>query len=357
MRTQLPFDPNISVTRLQSAFNNTSTSYKFYWFISLLEILGEKQEQKILVPEILTRMIVNAWYPIHYFKLSFGVQDKLSDNVRMIQDRIGIPVNLNKRDLHQELNAIQDKSIEKSIRNLGTNVLYRFLSPWIPFVSNLDTIERSKKYENNCPYAIEGKAITLHPTWHKYLLEYRKILLDFCYWNLTLYLQARNPNTPNIPNKLIKPISRSSLVAQRQYWEIVFEKNPNLSSIYTGIPLAKDNYDLDHFIPWSFVTHDLLWNLIPSDRKLNISKGNKLPSLDLYLSKFSELQQFGIRIVSKEQPNNKRLEDFTQLGYSIPDLTGMPPQTFKALYYKTMSPMIQIAENMGFERWNIHTSL
>ena len=38
------------------------------------------------------------------------------------------------------------------------------------------------------------------------------------------------------------------------------------------------SYDLDHFLPWKFVAHNQLWNLIPVDPRANRSKSDHFPS-------------------------------------------------------------------------------
>ena len=47
--------------------------------------------------------------------------------------------------------------------------------------------------------------------------------------------------------------------------------------IYSGESITASRFDLDHFIPCSYVANDELWNLIPMERRLNSSKSNKLP--------------------------------------------------------------------------------
>ena len=42
--------------------------------------------------DIVIRMVANAWYPIHYFKLSFGKSDSLFDIVMDLQQITGIPI-------------------------------------------------------------------------------------------------------------------------------------------------------------------------------------------------------------------------------------------------------------------------
>jgi len=63
-----------------------------------------------------------------------------------------------------------------------------------------------------------------------------------------------------------------------QLWQ-AYSSQIDLISIYTGHYI--ENFDIDHFIPWSFVTHDQLWNLAPIEKSLNSSKSNKLPGQNL----------------------------------------------------------------------------
>ena len=71
-----PPQSNVLPTHLLSqVFNDTTLTYKYYWFISILQIYNETNESKINIFDIVSRMIANAWYPIHYFHLSFGKQD------------------------------------------------------------------------------------------------------------------------------------------------------------------------------------------------------------------------------------------------------------------------------------------
>lgn len=57
--------------------------------------------------------------------------------------------------------------------------------------------------------------------------------------------------------------------------------------MFTGNPIDANKYDVDHFIPWSFVMNDELWNLMPMDSSLNSSKSNKLPRWNPYFSTFA----------------------------------------------------------------------
>lgn len=353
----IPHSDILSTNRLGRVFNNTSATYKFFWFVSIMQIHAQKESSRIDVWDIVIRMVANAWYPIHYFRLSFGKSDSLFDIVMELQDITQIPIDAKKEDIIMELKAnLNDKRIKDLLNILTLNVPYRFLSPWINYTSNIDTIRRSQSFQNGCLYALhkdeKGFYIELNPIWNNYLNNHYNILVDFAYWNLTLFLQVRNPNVPNIPNKLIKTESRNSLTPQRHYWDYVMHQGLTVNCIYTGNILEPGNYDLDHFIPWSFVSHDLLWNLMPADGSINSSKSNKLPDLDKYLPRLATAHQQAIKICLSNHYNGKKiLEDYLSLGFTPQELVDMDYTHLIDCFKRTYSPMNQIALNMGFETW------
>ena len=63
-----------------------------------------------------------------------------------------------------------------------------------------------------------------------------------------------------------------------------------IRDVFTGQPVKKKKYDIDHFIPWSFVMNDELWNLMPMDASLNSSKSNRLPKWNPFFQNFAQNQ-------------------------------------------------------------------
>jgi hypothetical protein len=125
-------------------------------------------------------------------------------------------------------------------------------------------------------------------------------------------MQARNPNVPGVINKLRAPTMRQ-LTAARDFWRFVrsdFErvgKAAQFKDIYSGQQLG-DSFSIDHFLPWSFVVHDLLWNLTPVEPATNSNKSDVLPGLDLYFPRLAKLHFSAIEIARKRP---KFLADYT----------------------------------------------
>ena len=139
--------------------------------------------------------------------------------------------------------------------------------------------------------------------------------------------------------------------AQRKFWNITINEGLEVRCLYTDKLLEERDYDLDHFIPWSFVSHDLLWNLMPADSSINSSKSNKLPDLNLYLPKLAEAHQAALRINLEKGKQVKLLEDYLSLGHTPQDLVKMDREHLLDCFYQTFTPLFQIAQNMGFESW------
>ena len=346
----------LSTNRIGKIFDNTSATYKYFWFLSIMQIHAKTENLNINVWDIVTRMVANAWYPIHYFKLSFGKSDSLYGIVNQLHKEINVPIDVGVEAVIEGIKSYNESPlVKKLLRTLTSYVPYKFLSPWLGSSTDREIVRRSQMLENDCLYSIHKEGtdfyININPKWNDFLHRHYNVLMDFAYWNLTLFLQARNPNVPAIPNKLIRPEVRNSLAAQHRYWNDIIRLSGAVNCIYTGRELYINEYELDHFIPWSFVSHDLLWNLIPADGSINSSKSNRLPDLNIYLPKLASMQLHGLKTFVKSDKKSKILEDFISLGYTANELVNMSDVEFLNIIERTFTPMNQIALNMGFETW------
>jgi hypothetical protein len=355
----LPNSDAQPIRSLSHAFDKTTATYKYFWFISILQIYAIKKEEKIPVRDILARMVANAWYPVHYFKLSFGKLDSLFDTVVYLQQSLHIPIDAK---VNEVVNALTQNYHTKDVRDrllkLSIHVPYRFLNPWINNQDNKQVVAQSQRYKGGCPYGLFTEEderemyIRINPMWSDYMITHYRILLDFAYWNLTNFLQVRNPNVPAISEKLTRADHRHSLSKQRIYWNRVIEIKGSLRCIYTDREIRIGEYDIDHFIPWSFVSHDLLWNLVPADRSINSSKSNRLPDLTEYLPKLARVQREALQAVLNQGASQlSALDDYISLGFTPSELSEMSEEKFTEVFKRTIIPIHQLAANMGFEAW------
>ncbi len=340
---RLPHSPILPVNLLAACFNNTTATYKFYWLLSILQEV-ENGNTSIMKKNLFARMISNAWYTVNYFHVSFGQLDKIQEAVQLAHHTEKIPIDKNLDSVFLMLSMTTNRITEKQLWHFNNNVPHWFLSPWFPRIQRTGIYQASKSFDNECLYALYDDRIEINPNWIDYLISNVRMLKDFCYWNLSLFLQTKNPNVPDIPNKLIKPATRNNLTKQRlQFWDLVINELGNIECIYTERKLTVGNYAVEHFIPYNFVSHDLIWNLIPADKSFNSSKSDKLPPLEKYFPKFYSLQKKAVEIIKIKAPKSKLLEDYLTI---FPDLNNnFTEEKFK----ERIQPLITIAANNGFE--------
>lgn len=346
---------------LGQVFKDTTNSYKLVWFLAILSLMKRSENRSLLLADIFTEMAVAAWHPVCLYRLSLGRQDKLQDVIQEIQQSSGLPPNATPEAIRKFVagSAAAKAKLEFFERYVPT----RFLTPW--FADKLrgerDDATRTREIQTMAtasqttpfasPYYFERDSIRLNDSWRSFLTENLGVVQSFAEYHLALYLQARNPNVPGVVNKLRAPTARQ-LTAARDFWRLVrgeFQKAgrpTEFKDIYSERQLA-DSFSVDHFLPWSFVVHDLLWNLTPVEASTNSSKNDVLPDLELYLPRLAKLH-FGAIEVAKRRP--KLLEDYSDcFKQDVSGLLALGEGGFIAKYREVIVPQAQIAMNQGFQ--------
>lgn len=368
---ELPDERNLPVHSLAGVFKHVRNSYKFFWLLALLKNIEASTAPHLFIDRLLADMVAQVWYPVTYFRLSFGKQDKLERIVRTVRAETNLDRDASYQSVRATVNDVLKHKGESMdiIKNLERYVPYRFLTPW--FSSKLRGIKDHKK--NRCiaelaerffasearlplyRFTEQGNAIELPPRWHQYLTRHRRFIRDFCLWNLILFLQKRNPNVPNLADKLFPPQTRN-LTSARQFWRSVLAENHTIDCIYTGETLTSAPYDIDHFLPWSFVSHDQIWNLVPVDSEANASKSDTLPSLSAYFDSFASLQHTALTVALEER-KRKQIDEYALLfGRDKPALESFSEDEFTARLRERIAPLSQIASNMGYQHSWRYTS-
>lgn len=342
-------------------------SYKMYWLLGILDevALGNTE---IEFKKIISRMIVYSWYPILQYKLNYGIFDNLKKPVNYIAIKYNLPNNYDENKLLDFIYSNDDKELNKMMKELTYNVPYRLLSPFFTdklkgqkdSIKNKMITELSLESEN-CLYKIvkgDKDKIILNEGWKDYLQKNYKVIKGWIYYKIVCFLQKRNPNVPAIAFKIETPKSRNLTRATTLWKEIIISKNIN--DIYTGMDFTKENYDklgvlsIDHFIPWSFVLHDEMWNLTPTFKNINSSKSDNLPSYQEYIDKFCSVQYEAFSYLC-DKKKDKDLEcyiDVMRLENPFEFLKYKSREEFNDKLKQTISPIYQIALNQGFEVLN-----
>jgi hypothetical protein len=349
---------------LGQVFNDTAASYKFYWLLGLLRLIEHTTTATFSETEIVEEMVVAAWHPVCFYRLSLGMQDKLQKAVLQLRDKALMANDSKPEEIRPHL--MQSESSRARVRDLTNLVPTRFLSPW--FSSELRGVDghvrtqrikelarQSQSTSSPTPYFFDREGSTavirVNDSWRKFFRENCEVIRSFVFFHLCQYLQARNPNVPGIVNKLTVPTQRD-LATARRFWRSVrseFQqggKGHLFSDIYAGTVLERE-FSIDHFLPWSFVAHDLLWNLTPVSHVTNSRKGDALPKLNIFLPKLSSLHREAV-LVLRDKP--RLLEDYANwFNSDIAGIAVLSAEGFLQHYRESFEPQLQIASNQGFQ--------
>lgn len=358
----LPQSEELDISALCKLFEDTTNSYKYVLFVSLLDILKRRLFDVSLpidIRELTIEMLANAWYPHTYFKLSFGWQDKITEKLDSLQLEISEPIlkftDTDKNCLRESINK---QNLDNSIVRY---VPFRLVRPFFKqelqglkdhvINQRIEFLSR-EHFETRKPlfcFLQNREAIVIHPEWASYIKTNYPIVRAWVSWEWLQYMQRCNPNVPAVANKLFPPQHRESLTAQTSYWKLVL-KHTDVRCIYSLETLKPDNISLDHYLPWSFVAHNQLWNLIPTIPAVNSAKSNNLPS-ERYFDEFVKIQHLGLTISRKhmtENKWNKHVESYI-FDLKIPNEDNLLKfESIKQAYKSTLSPLMSLASSQGF---------
>ena len=360
-----PSDPLLPIDRLAAIFCDTTNSYKFYWFIAILDRLRDTDNPVIPFDPLCRSMVNSVWYPLNYFKLSFGAADSFKSLADFMGSQYTIDTGANVCPAMEQVeNQLDRRDYLKLIKRVGQllrYVPYRFVRPFFEAetrsMKDASVNGSIRNWANaagthaphRCIYHFAGDAIVINNCWKDYLMRHSEILRAFTYWHLAKFVQKNNPNVASISEKLFKPSQRNNLNVSKRAWQTFIGLNGGFPCIYSGIPIA-DILSIDHFIPGSYTVHDLNWNLVPVTKNVNSSKNDRLPSM-AYLPAFAKLQYDFVRVLNHSGKFRNILEDYSTLfGMQIADLCASPYRDFETRIRETITPMAQIAANMGFKK-------
>lgn len=348
----------LRTSELAAAFRSTSSSYKYYWFLALLENLPNL-DGPIPVTRIIRSMVVLAWFSVAQYRLSLGQTDRLQLCVLALQSHAGLAGVTAPKGLEAALDAWPE--LPRWSEELARFVPGRFIGAWFAETARRRPYDRRGARDvaeasndawgtpAEAPYRLfdsDGvQMLEVSPAWQRWLTDNLGLARSHAQLHLCRYLQARNPGIPGIIDKM-EPPGRRLLAGPRRWWlELIAQGGMFATDLYTGAPLGPE-FDLDHFLPWTFVAHDEPWNLAPTSAAVNRSKGDRIPDIDVYLPRLAHLHADIIVACELPPAMARSYSDFLRLDIagdraSIRDeITGR--------YRDRLAPLAQIAAGQGF---------
>lgn len=360
--TELPKSDDISVEILARVFADTTTSYKYLFFHALLESFKDASFSKRAFPmeELVVGMVAKAWYPVRMFKLSLGYLDKVES---FMSEMTGLG------DRPVPRSSLR-RAISRSLRDhrlLVRYVPYRILSPFfqeqthhLPDHQKNSAIRElaHSGFDSVKPLFrfLDDDSIELHPLWADYFFRNLAIVSGWAELQWVAFLESRNPSLPGILQKARSPLHRSPLTKQKAFWQDIISRiGGKVRCIYSGQELDPENLQLDHILPWTFVCHDSLWNLIPATPEANLAKGNQLPDP----SYIQDIGDFHFRALTCARATMLPARWKRAVASYVGDLRISEAELhdevkFKAAYARAVRPQLDVARSIGFQpnwRW------
>ena len=360
--------------------NSPSYCYKFYWLEAIVQLISANKTEATY-DEIINKMISNAWYPVleYHIHLSgiYGegiIKDNLEKAVLRLQKLSQLVNNASDVEIINKLNEFSgDKELRDYKTELTKNVPYKSLSGFanrgtekIDLNSSAGRMmayyNRLSQSEILLPYTFNDdnglkRVITFNDSWIQMIRDNTVNILGWIQLEKVKWLQNNNPEVPGLVYKLAPADENMRKLSNaRKLWDAVLEIVP-IADVFKDESIDADKYDLDHFIPWSFVMNDELWNLMPMDSSLNSSKSNRLPQWEKFFMKFAQNQYVMYELVHEKARIRKLYElcyrDILHSIWASQELyrKGNSKEEFYGLLERNMRPVYDSARRQGYEFW------
>ncbi|MBR6365846.1 MAG: HNH endonuclease, partial [Lachnospiraceae bacterium] len=271
-----------------------SYCYKFYWLEALVQLISEGREA-VTFDDVINEMICNAWYSVREFHIHLSglpadgqIKDGLERAVLTLTELSNLAANASKVEIRNAIRA-HESQLKAAKTQLTNMVPYRALAGFFPREGDAPDweserrmvryIERINRDITTLPYTLGEssklkKEVFFNPLWRKMIQDNTVSILGWIQYEKVKWLQNNNPEVPGLVYKLAPMDEKMRKLGHvRNLWEGILDLH-EVRDVFTGRPVLPKQYDVDHFIPWSFVMNDELWNLSPMDSSLNSSKSN-----------------------------------------------------------------------------------
>lgn len=363
---KLPYSEELNIEYLGRLFDNTSECYKFFWFKAIVaKVIEGKCE--LTYEELVDEMIADAWYMVIEYNLNLGPKDTLENLVYLIKMKNPeLKSKEEKSAIIDFLRDTDDKEIISKKRTLTYNVPYRLQSPFMRNMNGNDwnvgeneLISRINQEKRLIYYFSELKGLTtvirVQEDWANYIQKNQEIIRGWLEYKMIQYLQRRNPNVPGIVDK-IKPPQKRELERVKKYWKLILTLEP-VDEIYGGKSLTEDNISIDHFVPWAYVAHDEMWNLIPTTKEINSTKSNKLPDWDYFKELAKQEYEKSYKLIWEYDKVHEEFDKCVKYHINSDDIRyrlyreGLTPIEFAGELESIIKPVYNSAMNCGFGNW------
>lgn len=250
------------IEKIKHVFDKKASSYKYFWFMSLLEIYKRTQFENIEYKQILVKMVAKAWKYVFLLQGRFSLTDLLPKYVIDLQVLTGLSKDSLEPEIESELYKKYDSlGLETKLSPLLKNVPYRFLSPWIPFTKSGEVMKESRNQNTRCPYELYPDHLVISKLWRRAFIDYYDCLQLIAEYGLNSYLMVSQD--------------------KKEAYDIYNMRFMSLAQLLKGIKrrhdteIVKQFLEKYHFSQDGKVTPADIWNVMPKSVMVWDCEGKK----------------------------------------------------------------------------------
>lgn len=242
-----------------------STSYKYAFMKAILDNLYNVDENYGLTFEQLFSKFAEVYwnliltYQIRQMPKTKGDKNSLIERVLWdARDRYELTEGIPFESLSEEQRQAIGYQVRMKCKNNVVGALYG------------DTMRLFYSFDR------KEQWLKLNPAMYEFLCKHKVFVEKVNYFEWARYLEKINDgeNTIHLLTKLDESAKRQNLNPFRQ---VLYNEFESRRCFYCGKPLNIDNTHVDHFVPWSFIKDDKLWNFVIACPECNERKKDKLP--------------------------------------------------------------------------------
>ena len=369
---------SLDIEGFSQMMKDPSFCYKFYWLEAIVKLIASDVKETTF-DAIIDEMISNAWYSVREFHIHLSginnkgeVSDGLERAIILLTELSDLPAHASKVEIKNEIKRYNSE-LKKYKEQLTNMVPYRALAgffaksgdkvDWGSTVRLTAYIKQFSKEKILLPYTFGessrlNKQVYFDSQWVRMIQDNTVSILGWIQYEKVKWLQNNNPEVPGLVYKLAPMDEKMrKLEKVRRLWNGILELT-EIRDVFNDKPIRIKEYDVDHFVPWSFVMNDELWNLMPMDSSLNSSKSNRLPKWDLYFGRFANNQYAMYEYIHHNEALYKLYErcyrDNLHSIWAGQELykAGNTKDTFFSILQKNMQPIYDSAKRQGYEVWD-----
>ncbi len=253
-----------------STRSKNQSSYKFGLIRSLIENLYNVDDKLILSYDKLFSTFTNVYWNLI---IKYGLSQSDSSHKQSAIEKVLYTAQMSHEIPDQlsfdQLSEIAQLSILKDIKKNGKRYVFGAL------YQDMEGVLYG--------FSNKNEILQFNSIAYTFMKKYHSTIFRLNNYEWAKFLEKNNTVAVGFINSIEGLTKRDSL----EWYRNILEENTERKCFYCGKEIKHSVFHVDHFIPWSYLHSDNLWNFVLACQRCNLSKHNNLPE-QMFLEKLVE---------------------------------------------------------------------